>query len=66
VCRTRYSDDSEYSVSPENSETCELCNAREAYGTFNVNDVETWVCDYCAVNAVVVDGVIVWPSYEEV
>lgn len=64
MCRTRFSEDSETSASTD--ETCELCNAREAYGTFNVNDVETWVCDYCAVNAVVVDGVIVWPSNEEV
>lgn len=60
MCRTRYSDDYESSVSPENSETCEICNCREAYGTFDVEHVETWVCDYCAVNAVVVDGVIVF------
>lgn len=53
----------ERDVPEENSETCELCNAREAYGTFNVNDVETWACDYCTVNAVVVDDVIIWPSY---
>lgn len=63
MCRTRYSEDSE--TSDLTSETCELCNAREAYGTFDVNDVETWVCDYCAVNAVVVDGSIVWPTLEE-
>lgn len=40
-------------VPAEYSELCEICHAREAYGTFNVEDVETWVCDYCAVNATV-------------
>lgn len=65
MCRTRYLDGSEYSVSPENSETCELCNCREAYGTFNVEDVETWVCDYCAVNAIVVDGRIIMHPCQE-
>ena len=44
----------------DTTETCEICNAREAYGTYNVEDVETWVCEHCAVNAIVVDGRIIF------
>lgn len=40
-------------VSADVSEICEVCHAREAYGTFDYEDVEMWLCDYCAVNATV-------------
>lgn len=47
------SDSIDVDVDPEHSEICEICHAREAHGTFSVEDVEMWVCDYCAVNATV-------------
>lgn len=40
-------------VDEADSELCEICHAREAYGTFNYEDVEMWLCDYCAENTVV-------------
>lgn len=30
----------------DEDETCEICFARKAIGTFNVDDVETLVCAY--------------------
>lgn len=38
----------EVDVDVADSELCENCHAREAYGTFNVADVETWLCNFCA------------------
>jgi hypothetical protein len=34
------------SLGPNTNQTCEICFARRAIGTFNVDDVETLVCAY--------------------
>lgn len=33
---------------PEAEELCEWCLARDATGTFDVNDVEYWLCESCS------------------
>lgn len=45
-------------LAPGNGNDCEVCNAREATGAFNIYGVETLACGYC-VFQVDEDGFIV-------
>jgi hypothetical protein len=40
---------------------CEICLAREAIGTFDVDDVETLLCEVCAGNPRTLNGAVVIP-----
>lgn len=48
MIEVRRPDLDEFVIYAEDSETCEQCWCREAYGTYDYQGVETWLCGVCA------------------